>query len=148
MKYKKSQIETAESDLSKKTRFSPDDPYYSLRLGPFHTCLYVRACRLVTGTSSTCQSPPLPIPWEKSVVPIPSGPQATLRLDGGAQERPNCEQKNVGKSCHRLSALHVLGLPHSTSPVRTQPQLSGKWEEEEGTENNRLKHTLPNTNQH
>jgi len=25
-------------------------PYY--RLGPVHTCLYVRACRLVTGTSS------------------------------------------------------------------------------------------------
>jgi len=31
-------------------RYSPDDPYY--RLGPVHTCLYVRACRLVTGTSS------------------------------------------------------------------------------------------------
>jgi len=38
-------------------------------------------------------------------------------------------------SFHRLSALHVLGLPHSTSPVRIQPQLSGKWEEDEGTEN-------------
>jgi len=31
-------------------RYSPDDPYY--RLGPVHTCLYVRACRLVSGTSS------------------------------------------------------------------------------------------------
>jgi len=31
-------------------RYSPDDPYY--RLGPVNTCLYVRACRLVTGTSS------------------------------------------------------------------------------------------------
>ena len=31
-------------------RYSPDDPYY--RLGPVHTCLYVRACRLVTRTSS------------------------------------------------------------------------------------------------
>jgi len=30
------------------------DPYY--RLGPVHTCLYVRACRLVTGTSSY-------VPW-------------------------------------------------------------------------------------
>ena len=26
---------------------SPDDTYY--RLGPVHTCLYARACRLVTG---------------------------------------------------------------------------------------------------
>ena len=31
-------------------RYSPDDPYY--RLGPVHTCLYVRACQLVTRTSS------------------------------------------------------------------------------------------------
>ena len=31
-------------------RYSPDDPYN--KLGPLHTCLYVRACRLVTGTSS------------------------------------------------------------------------------------------------
>ena len=31
-------------------RYSPDDPYY--RLGPVHTRLYVRACRLVTGTPS------------------------------------------------------------------------------------------------
>jgi len=31
-------------------RYSPDDPYY--RLGPVHTCPCVRACRLVTGTSS------------------------------------------------------------------------------------------------
>ena len=35
-------------------RYSPDDPYY--RLWPVHTCLYVRACRLVTGTSSQ-------VPW-------------------------------------------------------------------------------------
>jgi len=34
--------------------YSPDDPYY--RLGPVHTCLYVRACRLVTGTS-------FPVSW-------------------------------------------------------------------------------------
>jgi len=33
-------------------RYSPNDTYY--RLGPVHTCLYVRACGLVpvTGTSS------------------------------------------------------------------------------------------------
>jgi len=31
-------------------RGSRDDPYHIL--GPVHTCLYVRACRLVTGTSS------------------------------------------------------------------------------------------------
>ena len=30
-------------------RYSPEDLHY--RLGPVHTCLYVRACRLVTGTS-------------------------------------------------------------------------------------------------
>jgi len=49
----------------KKTRYSPDDPYYSLRLRPVHTCLYVRACRLVTGTSSTlCQSPPSHGPFQ------------------------------------------------------------------------------------
>jgi len=29
-------------------RYSSDDPYY--RLGPVYTCLYVRPCRLVTGT--------------------------------------------------------------------------------------------------
>jgi hypothetical protein len=29
---------------------APDDPYY--RLGPVHTCLYARVCRLVTGTCS------------------------------------------------------------------------------------------------
>ena len=28
---------------------TPDDPYYGL--GPVLTCLYVRACRLVTGTT-------------------------------------------------------------------------------------------------
>ena len=31
-------------------RYSPGDPYY--KLGPVHTCLYLGACRLVTGTSS------------------------------------------------------------------------------------------------
>jgi len=31
-------------------RYSPDDPYYEL--GPVNTCLHVRACRLVTATSS------------------------------------------------------------------------------------------------
>jgi len=30
-------------------RYSHDDPYY--RLGPVYTCLYLRACQLVTGTS-------------------------------------------------------------------------------------------------
>ena len=39
--------ETADMDG---LRYSPDDPYY--RPGPIYTCLYVRACRLVTGTSS------------------------------------------------------------------------------------------------
>ena len=38
-------------------RYSPDDPYY--RLGPVHTCLYVRACRLVSGTSS------YPLEWAR-----------------------------------------------------------------------------------
>jgi len=51
--------------------YSPDDPYD--RLGPIHMCLYVRACRLVTGTSSMfghggfgAKAPPLaarPVPW-------------------------------------------------------------------------------------
>jgi len=41
------------SDLDGLRSF-PDEPYY--RLGPVHTCLYVRACRLVTGTSSW-------VPW-------------------------------------------------------------------------------------
>jgi len=36
-------------------RYSPVDPYY--RLGAFHTCLYVRACRLVTRTSPLLFSP-------------------------------------------------------------------------------------------
>jgi len=35
-------------------RYSLDDSYY--RLGPVRTCLYVRACQLVTGTSSQ-------VPW-------------------------------------------------------------------------------------
>jgi len=39
--------------------YSPDDPYY--RLGPVHTCLYVRACRLVViaggvGVYAECQA--------------------------------------------------------------------------------------------
>jgi len=35
-------------------RYSSDDPYY--RLGHIHTCFYVRACRLVMGTTSY-------VPW-------------------------------------------------------------------------------------
>ena len=36
-------------------RYSPDDPYYIL--GPVHMHFFVRACRLMTGTSSEARYP-------------------------------------------------------------------------------------------
>jgi len=58
-------------------QYSPDDPYY--RLGPIHKCLYVRACRLVTGTSSNlpffCTQISNEVCWVSAFFP-----PATIRL--------------------------------------------------------------------
>jgi len=58
-------------------QYFPDDPYY--RLGPVHKCLYVRACRLVTGTSSNlpffCTQISNEVCWVSAFFP-----PATIRL--------------------------------------------------------------------
>jgi len=70
-------------------RYPSDDLYY--RLGPVHTCFYVRACRLVTGTS-------FQVPWNGR------GRRLVEMTEG-------CYSRGDSQGLPGLSGPHILGIP-------------------------------------